>query len=140
VCFDQPLRGKGQHEVKQYLERRLIGPRPTHFPANTLSVAALRGYLHNLDATGFKPDIVLLDYLGLMDIDTDTYRISLGRLVGDLCALAAERDLAIVTAEQSNREGATRLSKTGDMVILRDKQPKVYRWLENVCRRTWEQV
>jgi hypothetical protein len=99
--------------VKAHLER-LINRRPAKFadlrikdfPPRSLSVTALRGYLHNLDAGGFVPDVLLIDYAGLMQIDPDNYRIAFGRVIEDLCGLATEHNVAVVTAEQVSKEGA----------------------------------
>jgi replicative DNA helicase len=100
-------------EVKTHLER-FINHRPAQFanlrikdfPARSLSVAALRGYLDCVDASGFVADIVLIDYAGQMQIDPENYRIAFGCLIEDLCGLASERNIAVVTAEQVSKEGA----------------------------------
>jgi hypothetical protein len=75
------------------------------FPTRALSVAKLRGYLQQLEATGFVTEVLLLDYVGLMDIDAKNYRIALGQTLQDLRGLAEERNLMLVSAQQVNREG-----------------------------------
>lgn len=77
------------------------------FPTGSLTVKGLEAYLDNLDrAFSFHPDFVVLDYADLMKVDTKNYRQDLGALYKDLRGLAVERNLALVTASQSNREGA----------------------------------
>ena len=76
------------------------------FPTRRLTVGRLEAYLDTLDAMGFTPDLLLLDYVGLMHTDVKDFRVSLGRTAEDLRGLAAERKIALVTAHQSNRKGA----------------------------------
>jgi len=76
------------------------------FPTGSLSIQKLRAYLDNLEGYyNFIPDIILLDYLDLMDIDVDKLRIDLGRTAVELRGIAIERNLAMVTVAQSNRAG-----------------------------------
>jgi hypothetical protein len=76
------------------------------FSTGSLTVDMLRAYLDNLEHYyGFIPDMVVLDYLDLMDIDTAKLRIDLGRTAIELRGLAVDRNLAMVTAAQSNRLG-----------------------------------
>lgn len=75
------------------------------FPTGSLSVNGLVRYLDNLEAYhNFIPDIILLDYLDLMSIDSDKMRIDLGRTGVELRGLAVERNLAMVTVAQTNRD------------------------------------
>lgn len=76
------------------------------FPTGQLTVRQLEAYLENLEATqGFRPDIILLDYIDLMTIDPNNYRTSLGRLFVDIRGLAVKRHIAVSSVTQSNREG-----------------------------------
>ena len=79
--------------------------RVRHFPMNTLTIAALRAYLDQLEATGFKVELLLLDHANCLAIDVDNFRLAFGRAMQDLEKLAAEKHIAIATAAQSNREG-----------------------------------
>ena len=72
---------------------------------NTLTIAALRAYLDQLEATGFKVELLLLDHANCLAIDVDNFRLAFGRAMQDLEKLAAEKHIAIATAAQSNREG-----------------------------------
>jgi hypothetical protein len=75
-----------------------------HFPSGALSYSHLVSYLDALELVhGFKPDLVLLDYLTLMDVNTRDFRINIGKLTQNLRGLASMRDFALVTVTQGNR-------------------------------------
>lgn len=77
------------------------------FPTGTLTPKGLEAYLDNLERTkGFIPDFVILDYADLMKVDAANYRQALGVVYKDLRGIAVDRNLALITASQSNREGA----------------------------------
>lgn len=60
-------------------------------------------------AEHFSPDLVIVDYLGLMKLNRareKEYRHALGQALVDLRAIAVERNLAMVVAQQVSREGA----------------------------------
>lgn len=106
------IKGLGRYE----LERRLQ-PYQTrggghllvkHFPTGTLTMGMLIAYLDALEQTErFKPDLILLDYLTMMNIDTRDMRISIGQLTRNLRGLASLRDFALITVIQANRLGQT---------------------------------
>ncbi|HQJ56153.1 MAG TPA: DnaB-like helicase C-terminal domain-containing protein [Caldisericia bacterium] len=74
------------------------------FPSGTLSVRGLRSYIENLsEIHNFVPDIILLDYLDLMEVDPERMRIDLGRNAVDLRGIADEMNLAMVTVAQTNK-------------------------------------
>lgn len=76
------------------------------FPARRLTPAGLRAYLDTLEATtGFVPDLVILDYPGIMKIDTNNPRTSLGHTFEEVRAVAVERNAAFVVAHQSSKAG-----------------------------------
>lgn len=78
------------------------------FPTGSLTIPALRAYLSMLERSHkFVPDILLLDYADLMKINSQYYRHDLGNLYKDLRGLGVERNMAVVTATQANREGAS---------------------------------
>jgi hypothetical protein len=79
-----------------------------HFPTGTLSLGMLVAYLDSLDKLHeFKPDIVLLDYLALMNIDTRDLRVAMGKLARDLRGLAEIRRFAFMTVVQAHRRALT---------------------------------
>lgn len=78
------------------------------FPTRSLTMNGFRAYLDALERTEqFIPDIVLLDYPKLMNIDPKNFRIELGMLFEDLRGMAVDRNIAVCAAHQSNRSGAT---------------------------------
>lgn len=77
------------------------------FPTGSLTVQGLAAYLDMLEDTrGFIPDLLILDYADLMKVQSENYRIELGQVYKELRGLAVERNVALATASQSNREGA----------------------------------
>jgi hypothetical protein len=79
------------------------------FPTGTLTIPQINNLLDHLERSeSFKPDIVILDYVNLMEIgDVRQHRLSLGRLCVTLRGVAVMRKLAMVTATQTNRLSAT---------------------------------
>jgi replicative DNA helicase len=72
----------------------------------SLTIDQLSSYIDEcIDRRKFTPDLVLVDYLGLLKTDAKNQRIELGRQVQDLRALAEERNIAVVAAQQINRQG-----------------------------------
>jgi hypothetical protein len=82
------------------------------FPMRSLTVDQLEAYLENLEALeDFVPDLVIVDYPGIMKTDEKNHRISMGRLIENLRGLSQRRDFALAAAHQSNR-----ISVEADMV------------------------
>lgn len=77
------------------------------FPMRSLSASQLRGYLDTLELVhNFIPDVLIIDYVGIMKTSVRDYRIDLGRNFQELKAIGSERNMAVVTAQQANRGGA----------------------------------
>ncbi len=75
------------------------------FPTSNLSCRQLDAYLDILETTeNFIPDLVLVDYAGLMKLDENNLRGSMGQLWKELRGIAVKRNLAMVSAHQANRE------------------------------------
>jgi KaiC/GvpD/RAD55 family RecA-like ATPase len=106
-CHDDKKRRELQQKIDALLARRYgSNLEIKEFPMGTLSIDDLRGYLTGCEALGFKPDMLVVDYVGRMQIDSDNYRISLGNVFCALHALAKEHNVAVVTAQQASREGS----------------------------------
>lgn len=76
------------------------------FPTSMLTIDGLRAYLDMLELhEDFVPDLLIVDYADLMQMDAEMLRIETGRIYKELRGLAVERNLAVVTASQSNRDG-----------------------------------
>lgn len=89
------------------MENRLNRIKVKSFPTGTLTIGELSAYLDLLaDSEGFVPDLILLDYADLMRFDGRDFRIALGNLYKDLRGIAGERDVAIATVTQANRQSS----------------------------------
>lgn len=76
------------------------------FPAKSADINTLRGYTSQLAMHNFKPDLVVVDYVGEMKDYTDIPKHeSRERMVGDLTKWAAEENFSLFTALQPNRDG-----------------------------------
>ena len=78
-----------------------------YFPTNTATVNTLRSHMEKLSLRGFVPDVLVVDYADIMRSSRqyDSPRHELKLLYEELRAFAAERNVAVWTASQSNREG-----------------------------------
>lgn len=78
------------------------------FPAGQLTVNGLDTYLDMLErSAGFVPDMVVIDYPDYMRIDPKNYRFEIGAVYNDLRGLAVRRNVGVVVAKRSNREGTS---------------------------------
>lgn len=78
------------------------------FPSGSLTVNGFDAYLQYLKKEkNFVPDVVALDYAELMKLDSANMRIDIGRLWVSLRGNAVERDYALVSASQGNKESDT---------------------------------
>jgi hypothetical protein len=77
------------------------------FPMRKLMVDGIARYLDQLKLIkNWEPDIVILDYLGIMKTDAKDHRISLGRTFEEFRGLMVERNMAGVCAHQLSKKGA----------------------------------
>ena len=84
------------------------------FPAGSMNVSTLRAYLHQLYIVGFKPDLVVIDYIGEMkDYPGMPTWESRYRIVRDLRGLATEENICIYTAMQPNKDAREAQKKDG---------------------------
>lgn len=111
------------------------------FPMRALTPDGLRRYMDTLERVErFVPDIVLVDYLGIMKTDSKDHRISLGRTFEDLRGVADERNVPLGTAHQISRAGtkgkfasATDVAEdwsligTADRVVVMSRTNQEYR-------------
>lgn len=103
-------------EIEQKLSSVSSWPRLLikEFPTGMLSLAQLQLYLDQLEKEeGFVPDELIIDQANNMHLRSDNLRIDIGRLWVELRGIAVERNLALITASQGNRETAT--AKTVDI-------------------------
>ena len=75
------------------------------FAMRSLTVEQLEAYMENLEAVdNFIPDLLLVDYPGIMKTDAKNHRISLGRLVEELRGLSQRRNCALAAVHQGSKE------------------------------------
>jgi replicative DNA helicase len=77
----------------------------------------LRAYLDGLERFHkIIPDVIILDYPDLMDIDGNQLRVDTGKIYKDLRGIAVSKNLAMVVASQGNRTSASAKMVTDSMV------------------------
>lgn len=100
-----------KNEVKAFYAENVgkIGRlRVKYFPTGTATVNTLRSFIDKLALENFRPDMVVVDYAGIMR-SSERYelpRMELKKIYEELRCFAAELDIPVWTACQSNREGA----------------------------------
>jgi hypothetical protein len=74
------------------------------FPMGKLTIKGLETYLENLfNNYNYIPDVILIDYADLFELDSSSLRASTGAVYKNLRGLASDRVIAAVTASQTNR-------------------------------------
>jgi len=110
--------------IKPYLKSRIereFRRRPPliikQFPTGALTISMLRAYLDGLERFHkFIPDMIILDYPDLMELDGSNLRTDTGKIYKDLRGIAMERNCAMVVASQGNRASSKAKVLTDDMV------------------------
>lgn len=94
--------------AKFYGENKFGRLKIKYFPTNEPTVNTLRAHMEKLALKGFVPDVVLVDYADIVRSSRmyDQPRLEMKLVYEELRALAAERNIALWTASQSNREGS----------------------------------
>jgi len=91
-----------EEEVKDKEDPRLLIIK--QFAPGTMDVNTLRAYLQQLSLVGFKPDLLIVDYIGEMkDYPNMPTWESRYRIVRDLRGLASEEEVCVLTAMQPNK-------------------------------------
>jgi KaiC/GvpD/RAD55 family RecA-like ATPase len=76
------------------------------FPSKSADINTFRAYHSQVQMHGFKPDLVIVDYVGEMKDYADIPKHeSRERMVGDLTQWCGEEDFGLFTALQPNRTG-----------------------------------
>lgn len=110
VLLDYSLMGAGAEDNLR-VEVNRLGARADNlrikrFPNRGASVADLEAYLDQLEVEGFIPDLIVLDYVGILKADPKNPRIAMGRNLEEFRALGIRHNAAAVTAGQLSKEGA----------------------------------
>lgn len=98
--------------IHGYLSKKLkaMKQRPTlivkQFPTGQLTLRQLDAYLDMLEVREkFIPDIIMVDYVDLMHKSNKEHRHALTELTEGLRGIAVQRNCAMVTVSQINRQG-----------------------------------
>lgn len=76
------------------------------FPPKSITVAGIKSYLESLVKTGIKPEVLVIDYLGLVKASTGDNSYEQGKVAAEeLRALSYFFNMPVVSAIQTNREG-----------------------------------
>lgn len=103
------IRTLEEDDIEKYLDKKLDILKDPNllikcFPTGTLTVEMLESFLNNLEFySDFVPDMILLDYLDLMNVNIDNKRNDLSRLGIELRGIANRFNAALVNVAQTNR-------------------------------------
>jgi Straboviridae DNA replication helicase len=90
------------------------------FPMRSVDMKGIASYLDDLEAAEkFIPDMIILDYIGILKTNVRDHRLNLGRNFEDFRGLCTERNIAGVTAHQISKEGV-KSGKTSQTHIAED--------------------
>ncbi len=81
-----------------------------YYPTGTATINTLRAHIDKLANEAFRPDVLIIDYAGIMR-STEKYellRLELKKIYEELRGFANEIDIPVWTASQSNKEGANK--------------------------------
>jgi replicative DNA helicase len=93
-------------EVSDVRKQKLI---IKEFPPKSITIGGIRAYLESLVKSGIKPDILVIDYLGLIKASSGDNSYEQGKNTAEeLRALSYFFSIPIVSAIQTNREGMER--------------------------------
>ena len=107
-----PSKGMGLLHIKEY-------------PSGSLKVSNLRRYLESARTKGVQYDLICVDYADLMapEVKSPNQIENFRQIYVDLRALAFEHNCAILTATQTNREGAK--AKVAEMTHVAEDFNKI---------------
>jgi len=90
-------------EVSEQRKRKLI---IKEFPPKSVTIGSIKAYLESLIKNGIKPEVLVIDYLGLLKASSGDNSYEQGKSTAeDLRALSYFFNIPIVSAIQTNREG-----------------------------------
>lgn len=102
-----------KEKIKKYYEENaetLGRLKIKYYPTGTATINTLRSHIDKLTIEGFRPDVLIIDYAGIMR-STEKYellRLELKKIYEELRGFANEVDIPVWTASQSNKEGANK--------------------------------
>lgn len=113
---DTDIRSKLMKKIKQMFSRRAPIVIKA-FPTGSLTISQLEAYLDGLERyENFIPDVMLVDYPDLMELDTKNLRIELGAIIQKIRGLGVKRNMATIAVTQGNRAAESATTVTTDQV------------------------
>jgi len=101
---DPNIRKRLEKKIDRFGPRLLDNVIVKQFPTGSLSVRQLEAYLDNLESNErFIPDLLIVDYPDLMDVDKNNYRLSIDEIYKDIRGLLVTRNMAGAVVSQGNR-------------------------------------
>jgi replicative DNA helicase len=102
---------EAKEEIDQYYQENkdnLGRLKVKYYSTSTASSMFLRGFIEKLATQKFRPDLLIIDYAGIMrSADRhELLRMELKKVMEELREMATELDVPVWTAIQSNKEGA----------------------------------
>ena len=131
--------------VRKALEKATGNLLIKYFPTRSASVQTLNAHMKQVELSGLKPDIVIVDYADIMkDISGGKeLRHQLGNIYEDLRGLAGEMEVPIWTASQANRSaleeeviGAEKVAEAYSKVMTADFVVSLSRKIEDKASNT----
>jgi archaellum biogenesis ATPase FlaH len=116
-----------------------------YFPTRSATVQTLNAHLKQCEISGFKPNLVIVDYADIMrDVGhSKELRLQLGNIYEDLRGLAGEMEIPIWTASQANRSsleedviGAEKVAESYTKVMTADFVLSISRKIEDKAANT----
>ncbi len=100
---DRGIRRELSRRIDQFGDQ-LDNIRIKSFPTRQLTFPGLVSYLDRLEMQEkFIPDLLIVDYPKIMNIDINNMRLALGAMLEDIRGLCVERNMAGATVAQSHR-------------------------------------
>ena len=131
--------------VRKSLEKAKGNLLIKYFPTRSASVQTFSAHMKQVELSGLKPDIVIVDYADIMkDISGGKeLRHRLGNIYEDLRGLAGEMEVPIWTASQANRSsleeeviGAEKVAEAYSKVMTADFVLSLSRKIEDKAANT----
>jgi len=114
---DDDIREVLTDRIEEFSDRYLKNIVIKEFPTGRLTIKGLESYLDNLETIcHFVPDMVIVDYPDLMEMDKANLRGSLDEIYKTFRGNAVERNQAWVVVSQSHRPAAKAKTTGGDSV------------------------
>lgn len=93
-----------QEKIALFANRALSRIVIKEFPTGRLTIRQLEAYLDNLESTEkFIPDLVIIDYPDLMQMDTSILRLSIDEVYKQVRGMGVERNMAMAIVSQTNQ-------------------------------------